>query len=242
MESHKDIYIKIRSLISRVEHSSPCLTNLGLSLSFDTKLRCLEIMQKYTREKIQELFDTAKKEGKDSILLKDTTKLLYESIAFFEAYLNAFYSFLQIIAKVTPVFYDRKKLSKSIPNRYFGSQFDHFITNPAVDYEYSSYLKNNMKWYKDFIDNRHAITHNVSAFLGFGKREIVFIHMPKRRIDFFKNGKPTKKLEEYILSNWNSLFEFFNFYVEHFSNRGVFVDKEAELKEVMKIRRKQTST
>jgi len=40
----------------------------------------------------------------------------------------------------------------------------------------------------------------------------------------------------------DSLFEFLDFYVEHFSNREVFVDKEAELKEVVKIRRKQTST
>jgi hypothetical protein len=98
-----------------------------------------------------------------------------------------------------------------------------------------------MIWYDELMNNRHAVTHNVSAFLGFGEREIVFIHMPKQRIDFFENGKPTKKLEEYILNNWDSLFSFFNFYVEHFSSREIFVDKEAELNELRKIHRKQTS-
>jgi len=232
MKSHKDIYSKIRNLVSKVEHSSPILFNFGLGYSFDMKLKCLEIMQRYILHRIQECFDTAKEERKNSILLKDTGRLLNESIAFFEAYLNAFYSFLQIIAKVTPVFYDRKKLSKPITDRDFGSQIDHFKKNPDIDDKYSSYLKNEMRWYKNFIDNRNAITHNVSAFLGFGKEEMEFIDMPEKRIDFFKTGKPTKKLEKYILDNWNSLFEFLNFYAEHFSKRQIFVDREEELEEI----------
>jgi len=240
MKSHKKIYGEIRNLVSKVQRLSPHLLNLGLVYSFHTKIRCLDIMQKYTLERIRELFKASEKE-KNSIYLKDTSRLLDEGIAFFEAYLNAFYSLLQIIGKITPYFYDKTKLKQSIPDDYFTKQISYFVDSPNVDPEYSGYLKNRMKWHDELMNNRHAITHNVSAFLGFGESEIVFIHMPKKRIDFFENGKPTKKLEEYILNNWNSLFEFFNFYVEHFSSREIFVDKEAELKELRKIHRKQTS-
>ena len=241
MKSYKETYSRTRNLLSKVERSSPRLFNLGIVYSFDTKIRCLKIMQKYTLERIRELFKAYEKEKENSIYLKDTTRLLHEGIAFFEAYLNAFYSLLQIIGKVTPYFYDKRKLMKSIPDDYLAKQISYFVNNPDVDPEYSSYLRTNMTWHDELMSNRHAITHNVSAFLGFGEREIVFIDMPKRRIDFFENGKPTKKLEEYVLNNWNSLFKFFSFYVEHFSSREIFVDKEVELKELMKIHRKQTS-
>jgi len=241
MKTYKDIYIRIRNLVSRAERSSPYLSNLGLGYSFDMKLKCLEIMQKHTLHRIQECFDTAKEERKNSIRLKDTGKLLDESVAFFEAYLNAFYSFLQIIGKMTPYFYDRKKLKQLIPDDYFVGQIRHFVDNPNVDPKYSSYLKKNMTWHDQLMSNRHGITHNVSAFLGFGKEEMEFIDMPEKRIDFFKTGKPTKKLEKYILNSWNSLFKFLDFYVEHFSNREVFVDEEAETKELWKILRKHTS-
>ena len=57
-------------------------------------------------EKAQGLEVTAKKERQQKkILLSDTTKAMNEAQAFFEAYLNAFYSLLQILAKVTPSFY-----------------------------------------------------------------------------------------------------------------------------------------
>lgn len=241
MKSLKEIFDKVRNLISKVQRLSPRLFNLGLVYSFDTKIRCLQIMQKYTLERIRELFKAYEKEKENSIYPKDTTRLLHEGIAFFEAYLNAFYSLLQIIGKVTPYFYDKRKLMKSIPDDYLAKQISYFLNNPDVDPEYSSYLRTNMTWHDELMSNRHAITHNVSAFLGFGEREIVFIDMPKRRIDFFENGKPTKKLEEYVLNNWNSLFKFFSFYVGHFSSREIFVDKEVELKELTKIHRKQTS-
>lgn len=233
-------YDQIRNLVSKVERLSPRLSNLGLGYSFDTKMQCLEIMQKYALERIRDLFEAYKKEKK-SVHLKDIGRLLGESIAFFEAYLNAFYSLLQIIGKMTPYFFDRKRLEKSIPDDSFAKQVVYFMKNPNVDPEYSSYLKNNLTWHDDLMNNRHAITHNVSAFLGFGKREIVFIHMPKRRIDFFEHGKPTKELERYISNNWDSLFRFFSFYVEHFSSREIFVDREAEMKELRKIYGKKTS-
>lgn len=54
MKSHKEIYNEIRKLVSKVEHLSPRLSNLGLGYSFHAKLGCLEIMQRHTLEKIKD--------------------------------------------------------------------------------------------------------------------------------------------------------------------------------------------
>lgn len=228
------IYSKFLTLVSKVRQSSPLLSNLGIGLSVQSKFVSLQIMQKYTIEKATTLFATSREERKHSIALTETTSSLYECIAFFEAYLNSFYSFMQMIAKVTPYFYDIKMMMKKIPERYFREQMEHFINNPTIDAEYSEYLKKNMKWYTELERNRHAISHNVSAFLGFGKEEVEFIQMQKKRIDFFESGKPCKKMEEYVQANWNSLLDFLEFYVNCFSDRKIFVDNVKELEEVRK--------
>jgi len=101
-----------------------------------------------------------------------------ECIAFFKAYLNAFYSLLQIIGKILPYFYE-ENTAKHIPTANFGKQLTHFKEHPEIDHEYVNYLKNNMGWYYELVCNRHAISHNVSAFLGFGENDVVFIHMKK---------------------------------------------------------------
>jgi len=233
--SKKEIYHDFRTLVMKAERESPLLSNLGIGLSFSSKFRSLEIMQKITLEKAGELFESYKEEkSKSSIFSEDLNRYSNECIAFFEAYLNAFYSLLQIIGKVTPYFFNSDELKKNVLKGYFETQVTYFKEHPKTDYEYSNYLAN-MSWYKELIFNRHAITHNASAFLGFGKDEVVFIHMPKKRIDYFENGKPSKKLIEYISANWNSLFDFLNFYVNHLSNREIFVNKEKEMETVRQL-------
>lgn len=59
-----------------------------------------------------------------------TTRALYEAIAFFEVYLNSFYSLLQIIAKFTPFFYGENK--DRIPDKNFGGQVNFFVTHPKI--------------------------------------------------------------------------------------------------------------
>ncbi len=225
-------------LIGRVELESPLLANAGLKMSISSKLKSLEIMQRYTIEKARRLFDVFLEDKADikekgypkSIFNEDLNVNHCECIAFFEAYLNAFYSLLQVIAKVTPYFYDQKE---KIPNYSFERQSTYFLKNESIDPEYAQYLKSNMKWFDDLVVcNRHAISHNASVFLGFGEDGIVFIHMPERRINYFESGKPSKKLIEHISNNWNSLFDFLNFYTKHFSNFQIIVNKEEELKEL----------
>ena len=231
----KEIYDNFRTLVMKAERESPLLSNLGIGLSFSSKFTSLEIIQKITLEKAGELFESYREEkSKPSIFSEDLNRYSNECIAFFEAYLNAFYSLLQIIGKVTSYFFNSDELKKNVLDSDFGTQVNYFKEHPKTDYEYSRYLAN-MSWYKELIFNRHAITHNASAFLGFGKDEVVFICMPKRRIDYFENGKPSKKLIEYVSANWNSLFGFLDFYVNHFSNRKIFVNKEKEMETVQQL-------
>lgn len=243
----EEIYSDFYRLIGRVELESPLLANAGLRISISSKLMSLEIMQRYTIEKARKLFDVfleekayIKEKGHPkSIFNEDLNANHRECVAFFEAYLNAFYSFLQVIAKVTPYFYD---LKKKIPNDYFERQSTYFLRNESIDPEYAQYLKSNMKWYDDLVVcNRHAISHNASVFLGFGEEGIVFIHMPERRIDYFENGKPSKKLIELISDNWNLLFDFLNFYTKHFSNSQIIVNKEEESKKLRDLISKNPS-
>lgn len=233
--SKKEIYHDFRTLVMKAERESPLLSNLGIGLSFSSKFTSLEIMQEITLEKAEKLFESYKEEkSKPSVFSENLNRYSNECIAFFEAYLNAFYSLLQIIGKVTPYFFNSDELKRNVLEGYFERQFTHFKKHPETDYEYSDYLAN-MSWHKELIFNRHAITHNASAFLGFGKDEVVFIHMPKKRIDYFENGKPTRKLIEYISANWNSLFDFLDFCVNHLSNREIFVNKEKEMETVRQL-------
>lgn len=235
----REIYSNFITLVKKVENSSPLLTNLGIVLSFSSKMASLEVMKKYTIKASNALFKTYLDEKKShkSIVPKDLNLYYQECVAFFEGYLNAFYSLLQVIGKITPYFYEQEDLKKI----EFGEQIEYFsIKKPDLDITYGEYLKNNLSWYSKLVCNRHGITHNVAVFLGFGKTEIEFIHMPKRRIDYFQNGKPSKKLIDYLKTNWNSLFDYMNFYFRHFSNLSIFVDKEKELSEIQKILSKNT--
>lgn len=236
LRRRREIYDSFYRLVRKVENESPLLSNVSVGLSLVSKLHSLEIMQRYTIRNARNLFASYEREKNEPVIFpKDVNKYINEAIAFFEAYLNAFYSLFQIIGKITPYFYDRKKFEKKVPDEYFERQKSYFSLHKNIDADYARYLENSMKWYDDLVCNRHAISHNASAFLGFGKQEIEFIHMPKKRIDYFENGKPTKKLIEYIQANWISLFDYLDFYVKHFSDYKLFVEKDQELKTVQKL-------
>lgn len=79
-------------------------------MAFSIKMISLKVMYNHTLKKSKELEEVSKKEKTEpNVLLKDTTRVWFETVAFFEAYLNAFYSLLQIIAKATPYFYEKEE-------------------------------------------------------------------------------------------------------------------------------------
>jgi len=224
MERFRRIYLEMVSLLRDSETINPKL--FGHGMSFGIKMSSLEIMYRNTLKKSKELEEVAKKErAEETVLLKETTKAWHESIAFFEAYLNAFYSLLQIIARVTPYFYEEEK-SKSLRKigKGFGDNFGKLIKffedNTNIDPEFSSHLTKKLGWYKILRNNRNMITHEGSAFLGFQKDgKIVFIDYPKRGFSWFEPKKSTRELEDYLGQSFNDLFDFLDFYLKHFRQR-----------------------
>jgi len=176
---------------------------LGYTTDFESKMASFEIMHRYTLEKSKQLEIIAKEEKKqDKVLMTETSTSIYEVSAFFEAYLNAFYSLLQIIAKLTPFFYKKDIPKIKIQDNSFGEQVDFFVNrSPTLDPEFSSYLSSMLLgWYKVLRENRHAITHRAAIFIGFEKDgSIVFLDPPKNEDKryWLKTNKPNKSLENY---------------------------------------------
>jgi hypothetical protein len=230
-----EIYQRFYSLVRQVEMASPLLFNLGLSMSLQSKFYSLELMQIETKKRVEQTSATYQKEKaqQDHIVLKELGKNLNESVAYFEAYLNAFYSLFQIIAKVTPYFFNDNRLKKNVLHGEFSKEIEIFHNCPTLDLDYANYLET-MTWYRELMYNRHAVTHHAAVFLAFDKEHIVFIDMPKKRIDFFEQGKPNKKLIKYIEQNWVSLFEYLDFYERHFRVSKIINDPLEELEFIKK--------
>jgi hypothetical protein len=190
----------------------PSSVVLDYSFAFNSKMASFEIMYRKALKKARNLAIITKKEkSEDKIAMPMTTKAWYEAIAFFEAYLNSFYSLLQIIAKFTPLFYEENK--DKIPTWNFGLQKKFFVDRPKFDADFSSYLIHKLGWYETLRGNRHAITHNLSAFLGFDEDgKVVFRDYPKSKQSF-------RQIEKYLNQSFNDMLNFLEFYTQHFRKR-----------------------
>jgi hypothetical protein len=219
MESYKQVYQEMISLLTDSKSIDPKMFDYGMC--FRSKMFSFEMMYRKTLKYIKELEEIYKKENaQGKILLEETGRAWNKSVAFFEAYLNAFYSLLQIIAKITPYFYGNEK-SKIFPSStYFGRLIDYLKKHPNIDTDFSSYLNQRVRWYETLRNNRHMITHEGSAFLGFGQDgKIVFVDYPKKGFSWFQPNKSTKDLESYLTQSFADLFDFLDFYVKHFRQR-----------------------
>lgn len=221
MERYRRIYHEMLSLLGSLRFIDS--KSFGYRMAFQTKMKSLEIMYSTTLEKTKKLEVVAKKEkAEENVLLKETSKAWNETVTFFEAYLNAFYSLLQVIAKVTPHFYkiEKSESLRDMTNRFgynFGKLVKFFEDNPNFDPEFSSYIAKKLGWYKILRNNRHMITHEGSAFLGFKEDgKIVFLDYPKKGFSWFKQKKSTRELEDYLARSVHDLFDFLDFYVKHF--------------------------
>ena len=190
-------------------------------LAFTSKLANLAIMYHYTVDRCKQLPKTIEEEKKKHIVLTKTTFNMNETEAFFEAYLNAFYSFLQVIAKITPFFYKKEFPELKIADKDFGSQVD-FIKNrkKLPDEIFSKYVEKDLyPWYKILKDFRHAITHRDAIFVGFEPDgTVVFLEPPKEEETryWLKKNKPYVKMENYVNDSFNNLLDFMDFYTNHF--------------------------
>lgn len=205
-------------------------------ISFTSKFASLEIMHHYTLDKCKVLPKTLENEKQKRIVLTETTLNINEVEAFFEAYLNAFYSLLQILAKFTPFFYKKDFPNIQMCNENFGSQIEFFrIKKDFPDEKFSTYMKNELySWYKTLKEYRHAITHRSAIFVGFEQDDsIVFLKPPEgdETNYWFKKNKPSVRMVNYVNDSFQNLFKFLEFYVNHFrpkiemSNRTKLIKK-----------------
>ncbi len=190
-------------------------------LAFTSKFASLEIMHHYTLDRCKVLPKTLENEKKIRIVLTETTLNINEVEAFFEAYLNAFYSLLQVLAKFTPFFYKKEFPNIQIIDENFGKQIEFFRINKDVpDEKFSKYVENELyPWYKTLKEYRHAITHRAAIFVGFEQDDsIVFLKPPEEdETNFwFKKNKPSVRMVNYVKETFQNLFKFLEFYVNHF--------------------------
>jgi len=226
MERPKQIYQEMISFLTDIQGIDPKM--FGYGMSFSTKMFGFEMMHHATLKQIKELEQVYKKESSEGRNpLYETSKARNKSIVLFEAYLNALYSLLQIIGKITSCLYKKEKsrMSAKIAKSFdenFGTLVDILKTHSNIDPDFSSYLKTNLGWYQTLTNNRHMITHEGSAFLGFtNDGKILFLDYPHRKKGFswFDSNKSTKDLESYLASNFEDLIDFLDFYVKHFRQR-----------------------
>lgn len=217
MQRFRRIYLKTLALFNDVPSDSR--VRFGYSMTFQSKMASFDIMYKEAVWKVRNLETVVRGEvSEEKIAMIKTTKAMYEAISFFEAYLNSFYSLLQIIAKFTPFFYGEDR--DMIPDNNFGTQKNFFVKNPKVDPDFSSYLIDELSWYKTLRDNRHAITHRLSAFLGFEKDyTVIFLDYPKKKEYDWSSSKSFRKAEGYLDKSYSDLFCFLEFYTQHFRKR-----------------------
>lgn len=218
MERLRTIFQTMQARIERLESSNPEIFDIGMS--FSSKFQSLEIMYRESLKKTKNLEIAQKKESAEvKILMAETTKARGEAIAFFEAFLNAFYSLLQIIAKIIPYFYEGE-VQETLKNqsKYFGTLRSYLKDNPEIDSDLSTYFKDKTGWYETLVNNRHMITHKGTAFLGFEKNgRIVFIDYPRNGFHWLLPQKETKLLEKYLTESFCDLFNFLEFLANHYN-------------------------
>jgi hypothetical protein len=226
MERLKQIYNDVILFLTDIKGIDPDMFEYGIS--FGLKMFGLEEMHRRTLEKIKELEEAQKKEsaGADVIfglrgiyIARQTDLAWKKSIAYFEAYLNALYSLLQVITKITLIIY--RKTKKPIATEQMGDNFGTLVNylknNKTIDTDFANYIDGKMGWYDIFRSNRHKITHNGSAFLMFDPDgKVTFLDYQKTESKLLDQTKSIKNLADYLIKSFEDVFDFLDFYVKHF--------------------------
>lgn len=97
----------------------------------------------------------------------------YKLLAYYEAYLDAIYSFLENISRMTSHFYSGKNLPPS-----FYKQREKFIKNSEWDIAYSTLLES-MAWYEEFHCIRSESTHFLSGTITENQGKVGYWNEPR---------------------------------------------------------------
>lgn len=156
---------------------------LEYGISFKLKVSGLQEMYFGTIQNVKELEEAQKEESAEVRAAIDSGKVFPEaetgkayvkSIACFEAYLNALYSLLQVVTKITLMIYQKSKnqIEREEMGDNFGKMFNYLKNvNRNVDSDFTIYLDQKMGWYEAFRNNRRKITHDGSVILLFTQND-----------------------------------------------------------------------
>ncbi|MCJ7635243.1 hypothetical protein MUP77_22995 [Candidatus Bathyarchaeota archaeon] len=127
-----------------------------------------------------------------------------------ESFFHFSYSILNIIAKLTPMFY--KPVLQGLKSKDFNPQRKWFIKHPEKDKEYSEYLRTNTSWFEDLEEDRTQLAHH-QPLITFRSTEHILTfgtHWNKRE------GIDNYPVLDYVNEKSNGLLEFVIFYDKHF--------------------------
>jgi len=131
-----------------------------------------------------------------------------------ESFFHFSYSLLNIVARLTPLFY--KHQTKKLPTKSFNAQRKWYIEHTDLDPEYSEYLKNETRWFEDFLEHRKQLTHYHPLVIFLASDGSVFFGTHRNDRGLI----PNVNVAEFINSTANSILEFLVVYDNHFGKKG----------------------
>jgi hypothetical protein len=143
----------------------------------------------------------------------ETKNLRYVEIDI-EAFLNMTYSLLNIIARLTPSFYEHPARTR-VPCKSFNKQRKWYIGNVDLDPKYSEFFKNNTSWFEEFREHRKHLTHYHPLVTFRSSKGSVFFGTKRDEKGFIPNFDVSK----FINLTANNVLEFLEFYDNYFGSK-----------------------
>jgi hypothetical protein len=215
----------IDKIIERIENEENRLKEIGcrdpyapgisflydLSLEVDQRFRIKIIL---LEDKINDLILIVRRLRKAITLpiqerSMETKNMHYIKIDI-ESFFGFSYSILEIIARLTPIFY--KPPLKGLKSGHFREQRKWFIEHPEKDSEYSEYLKRETSWFEDFVEHRKKLTHYHPLIIFQSTTHGITFGTDRNRKGFI----PNFSVLEYINETTSKFLEFIIFYNEHY--------------------------
>lgn len=201
------VEFEFRLLISDLQGDAALSDYKG---AFHDKLAAVQLMYSLCKAATEKLQKVALEESKESkVVMKEMGHYRAIAAAYLEAFLYFIMGAFDVLAGITLYLYpkDQKALSK----RYFKDQMNNFLQS-NIDRDYAKLLSNNKDWIDDVSENRDALAHKASAFLGFDKERVVFVKRKPYDEPFGK--KPSMDLLAFLDSTYKNIYDFLESYVK----------------------------
>lgn len=201
-ETPTEIAKEFKILLSFVKGDKRFAEHFRYLISITDKLKIIDLFYNHVLEQLskadaetEELRKRGYSWGKESLRLK----------GYYEAYLNAIYSFFENISRFTKPFFN-----KSLPENFY-SQRKRFIEDPTLDEEYSS-LMESLEWCDEIHNIRSESTHFLSGLVTSNQNTQGYWNEPQS----MREGTPQKidivSIKDHVENIQKSLLDFIDKY------------------------------